>query len=130
LQRAGVANIQGFLLNSIHFDWTSNEIRYGEQISRMTGGKHFIVNTGENGQGPLKPRDVVHNGMEVLCNPPGRGLGPKPTTQTGYADVDAFAWTSNPGESGGACVPGAPPTGAFWPAYAETLVRNANFNVQ
>jgi endoglucanase len=127
LRWAGVARIQGFFLNSTHFDWTSKEIRYGEEVSQLTGGKHFVVNTGENGQGPLVPQDRVHQGNEVLCNPPGRGLGPKPTTDTGYPNVDAFAWTSNPGESGGACVPGAPPTGAYWPAYALMLVQNANF---
>ncbi len=130
LRRAGVAKIQGFFLNSTHYDWTSKEIRYGERISRLTGGKHFVVNTGENGQGPLIPPDRVHQGNEVLCNPPGRGLGPKPTTATGFPNVDAFAWTSNPGESGGACVPGAPPTGVYWPAYAEMLVRNADFTVR
>jgi endoglucanase len=130
LERAGVAKIQGFFLNSTHFDWTSKEIRYGEQISRMTGGKHFVVNTGANGRGPLAPRNIAKAGNEVLCNPPRRGLGPAPTTSTGYANVDAFAWTSNPGESGGACVPGAPATGAFWPAYAEMLVRNADFKVR
>jgi endoglucanase len=130
LNRAGVAKIQGFLLNSTHFDWTSKEIRYGEQISRMTHGKHFVVNTGENGRGPLVPRDVARQGNEVLCNPSGRGLGPKPTTGTGYPNVDMFAWTTNPGESGGLCGSGAPPTGAYWPAYAEMLVRNASFDVQ
>ena len=30
LRRAGVAEIQGFFLNSTHFDWTSHEINYGE----------------------------------------------------------------------------------------------------
>ncbi len=130
LRRAGVGKIQGFFLNSTHFDWTSKEIRFGEQISRMTAGKHFVVNTGENGQGPLKPPDPVHQGNEVLCNPPRRGLGPKPTTNTGYPNVDAFAWMSNPGESGGACVPGAPPTGVYWPAYALMLIHNANFRVR
>ena len=125
-----MAKIQGFFLNSTHFDWTSKEIRYGERVSRLTGGKHFVVNTGENGQGPLIPPDRVHEGNEVLCNPPGRGLGPKPTTDTGYPNVDAFAWTSNPGESGGACVPGAPPTGTYWPAYALMLVQNADFAVR
>ena len=129
LRRAGIRQIQGFFLNSTHFDWTSKEIRYGEKVSRLTGGKHFVVNTGENGRGPLVPPDRVHQGNEVLCNPPGRGLGPRPTTATGYPRVDAFAWTSNPGESGGACGPGAPPTGAYWPAYALMLVRNANFSV-
>jgi endoglucanase len=130
LRRSGVAKIQGFFLNATHFDWTSNEIRYGNQISRLTGGKHFVVNTGENGRGPLRPRDIVHQGLEVLCNPPGRGLGPRPSADTGFRNVDMFAWTSNPGESGGSCGQGAPPTGAYWPAYALMLVRNADFNVR
>jgi endoglucanase len=129
LRRAGVAKIQGFFLNSTHFDWTSHEIRFGQQISRMTGGKHFVISTAANGRGPLVPPDPVRQGNEVLCNPPGRGLGPKPTTNTGYRFVDAFAWIGNPGESGGACVPGAPPTGAYWPAYALMLVRDADFRV-
>jgi endoglucanase len=136
LKRAGVAKIQGFFLNSTHFDWSSKEIRYGEQISAMTSGKHFVVNTGENGQGPLVPRNRVTQGNEVLCNPAGRGLGPRPTTNTGYPNVDMFAWTSNPGESGGQChdqpgyeVPGAPPTGEYWPSYALMLVRNASFTL-
>ncbi|MGE5617555.1 MAG: glycoside hydrolase family 6 protein [Candidatus Woesearchaeota archaeon] len=129
LRRAGVGQIQGFFLNSTHFDWTSREIAYGEQVSRMTGGKHFVVNTGDNGRGPLIPPDRVHQGNEVLCNPSGRGLGPKPTTDTGYRNLDAFAWTTNPGESGGQCVPGAPPVGAYWPAYGLMLVRNADFAV-
>jgi endoglucanase len=130
LRASGIAKIQGFFLNATHFDWTSNEIRYGSRISRMTGGKHFVINTGENGQGPLRPRDIVHAGNEVLCNPPGRGLGPLPTANTGYGNVDMFAWTSNPGESGGGCVAGAPPTGQYWPAYAAMLVQNADFNVR
>jgi endoglucanase len=128
LLRSGVAQIQGFFLNATHFDWTSNEIRYGEKISRLTGGKHFVVNTGTNGRGPLRPPDRVHQGNEVLCNPPGRGLGPRPTADTGFPNVDMFAWTTNPGESGGPCRPGAPKTGVFWPAYALMLVRNADFS--
>jgi endoglucanase len=129
LKRAGISQIQGFFLNSTHFDWTSREIQFGEAVSRLTGGKHFVVNTGDSGRGPLATPDPVHDGNEVLCNPPGRGLGPKPTANTGYPNVDAFAWTTNPGESGGRCVPGAPATGAYWPAYGEMLVRNADFNV-
>jgi endoglucanase len=130
LNRAGVRKIQGFFLDATHFDWTRKEIRYGERISRMTGGAHFVVSTGESGRGPLVPKDRVHHGNEVLCNPPGRGLGPKPTTTTGFPNVDAFAWLDNPGGSSGACRPGAPPTGVYWPAYAEMLVRNADYRVR
>jgi endoglucanase len=130
LRHAGVGEIQGFFVNSTHFDWTSREIRYGKAISRMTGGKHFVVNTAENGRGPLAPRSRVRQGNEVLCNPPGRGLGPRPTFGTGYRKVDAFAWIANPGKSGGPCRPGAPPTGIFWPQLAVQLVRHADFKVR
>jgi endoglucanase len=130
LEQAGVSRIRGFFLNSTHFDWTSNEIRYGEAVSRMTGGKHFVVNTAENGRGPLVPRNRVKHGNEVLCNPAGRGLGPLPTWNTGFRNVDAFAWIANPGVSGGRCRPGAPPTGVFWPQLAIELVRNADYRVR
>ncbi len=129
LRDSGVAQSQGFFLNSTHFDWTATELSYGEQISKLLGGAHFIINTGENGRGPLAPANRVKNGNEVLCNPPGRGLGPLTVNQgvaqqTGYANVDGFLWFTNPGGSGGQCVPGAPPTGEFWPAYAVMLAQN------
>jgi endoglucanase len=130
LRQAGVSQIQGFFLNSTHFDWTSREIRYGQAISRMTRGKHFVVNTAENGRGPLVPRSRVKHGNEVLCDPPGRGLGPLPTWNTGFRNVDAFAWIANPGVSGGRCRPGAPPTGVFWPKLAMELARNADYRVR
>lgn len=130
LRASGVSQIQGFYLNSTHFDWTSHEIAYGEQISRLTGGKHFVVNTAENGAGPLHPRNRVKYGNELLCNPLNRGLGPKPTFNTGYRNVDAFAWIANPGKSGGPCRTGAPPTGIFWPKLAIELVSHANFSVR
>ncbi len=127
LNGAGVHQAQGFFLNSTHFDWTTREIGFGQKIGGALGGVHFVVNTGENGQGPLVPSDPGKNGAEVLCNPPGRGLGPLPTGQTGFKWVDGFAWTSNPGESGGRCN-GAPATD-YWPAYAVGLVEHANFGV-
>jgi endoglucanase len=130
LRRAGVAKIQGFFLNSTHFDWTKREIAYGEKISKLTGGKHFVINTAENGQGPLRPRHPAKEGNEVLCDPPGRGLGPLPTSHTGYRKVDAFAWIANPGVSGGECRPGAPPSGVFSPPLALELVKHADFQVR
>jgi endoglucanase len=126
---AGVKQANGFFLNSTHFDWTSKEIHYGQQISRQLGGVHFIVNTGESGRGPVIPRNRVKQGNEELCNPPGRGLGPLSVSgdvaqPTNYAGLDGMFWFSNPGGSGGQCVPGAPPTGVFWPAYAVGLAHN------
>ena len=128
LRRAGITLAQGFALNATHFDWTTSELHYGQEIARAIGGKHFVINTGENGRGPLVPRSRVLSGNEVLCNPPGRGLGPE-TTDTGYLWADAFLWFSNPGGSAGACRPGAPRTGIYWPSYAAMLVRNAVYKV-
>jgi endoglucanase len=129
LRGAGVAQAQGFFLNSTHFDWTTSELHYGQEISNLLGGSHFVINTGENGRGPLRPLNLVKDGNEVLCNPRGRGLGPlslyRDVSQpTGFAGADGFLWFSNPGGSGGQCVPGAPPTGAYWPAYAVMLAAN------
>jgi len=131
LTREGIHQAQGFFLNSTHFDWTTSEIAYGQKLGRALGGMHFVVSTSDNGQGPLRPRDRVHHGNEILCAPPGRGLGPRPTSETGFAFADAFAWIALPGKSGGSCGPGvkAPPTGAFWPANAVGLVRHANYDV-
>jgi endoglucanase len=129
LRASGVDQAQGFFLNSTHFDWTSTEIHYGQQLSRRLGGTHFVVNTGSNGKGPLVPKQRVGHGNEVLCNPPGRGLGPLSVAgdvaqQTAYAGLDGLLWFDNPGGSGGQCVPGAPPTGVFWPQRAAELARN------
>src|SRR5262249_30595430 len=102
-----------------------------------TGGKHFLVDTGESGRGPLIPSSRVKYGNEDLCNPPGRGLGPVPTTKTGFKNVDAFVWIDNPGGStaktcpkGWPTVPGAPSSGTYWPAYAQMLVHNADYKVR
>jgi endoglucanase len=129
LRSAGVGHAQGFFLNSTHDDWTTSELLYGQAISKRLGGAHFIVNTGGNGRGPLRPHNRAKNGNEVLCNPPGRGLGPlslanRVAQRTAYADLDGLLWFSDPGGSGGQCVPGAPPSGAYWPAYAVMLARN------
>lgn len=129
LRQAGVSQAQGFFLNSTHFDWTTSTLKYGQKISKLLGGTHFLINTGENGRGPLRPKNRVKHGNEVLCNPPGRGLGPLSLSNrigqtTGYAAADGLLWFSNPGGSGGKCVRGAPPTGVYWPAYAVMLAKN------
>ncbi|HEX5894674.1 MAG TPA: glycoside hydrolase family 6 protein, partial [Thermoleophilaceae bacterium] len=56
LRAVGVAKVRGFMLNATHYDWTSNNIRFGLEVSRRTGGKHFVINTAENGRGPVHYR--------------------------------------------------------------------------
>jgi endoglucanase len=124
LKHVDVSKIQGFFTNDTHNQWTINEIKWGEKISRMTGA-HFIVNTGTNGNGPKLNPHPSTQGIEDLCNPPGRALGPKPTTDTGFPNVDAFLWTHPPGNSGGSCN-GGPASGTFWAAEAIGLAARAN----
>jgi endoglucanase len=125
LRAVDVASIRGFYTNDTHLNWTINEINWGETIVKLLGGSHFIVNTAQNGNGPLVPKNRHKNGNEVLCNPPGRALGPEPTTDTGFPDVDAFLWTSVPGASSGSCN-GGTPSGTFDTARAVQLASDAN----
>jgi len=122
LRMADVAQAQGFAVNATHHMWTTTDLRYGQRIAKLTGGKHFIVNTGGNGRGPLLSRHPSTQGIENLCNPPGRGLGPL-TWNTGYKYADAFLWFNNPGKSVGPCGHGEPKTAVFFPEYAFGLVQ-------
>ncbi len=124
LNAVGIGHIRGFFTNDTHENWTINEVRWATAIARRTHGAHFIVDTATNGRGPLLERNRVRNGNEDLCNPPGRGLGPLDSTDTGFAYADAFMWTHPPGNSSGCG--GGPPGGVFWPAYAIGLAERAN----
>lgn len=124
LNAAGVGEIQGFYTNDTHGQWTINEIRWGEKVSRLTHGAHFIINTATNGRGPALNPHPTYQGVEVKCNPPGRGAGTRPTTSTGFANVDAFLWTATPGISSGSCH-GGTPGGTWWMANALGLSARA-----
>jgi hypothetical protein len=125
LNAVGVRHIRGFFTNDTHHAWTIDEVRWADEVSRLAHGAHFVVNTASNGRGPkLNPGGV--GGTEDLCNPPGRGIGPRPTTHTGFSHADAFAWTGTPGRSGGSCHPGDPPPGIFGVGLALDLARRAN----
>jgi endoglucanase len=128
LKQADVGQATGFFVNATHNDWTTSDVQYGQQIAKRLGGKHFIVQTDDNGRGPLVPADRVKNGNEELCNPSGRGTGPL-TWDTGYKYVDGFLWFNNPGNSDGPCGAGDPAVGVFWPAYAVGLVQRGTEKV-
>jgi endoglucanase len=124
LNAIGIGKIRGFFTNDTHLNWTIDEVRWATKISKLTDGAHFIVNTADNGRGPLLNPHPRTQGIENQCNPPGRGLGPKDTTQTGYALADAWLWTHPPGNSSGCG--GGPPAGTFWPQRAVGLAERAN----
>lgn len=125
LRAVGVKKIRGFFTNDTHNAWTIDEIKWADRVVKLLHGSHFIVNTATNGRGPLLEHNRVKNGNEVLCNAPDRGLGPKPTTSTGFAHVDAFLFTGVPGNSTGTCN-GGPAPGTFWTARAIQLAHFAN----
>ncbi|MFG2938446.1 glycoside hydrolase family 6 protein [Streptomyces sp. NPDC048282] len=116
LKRAGVGLADGFAVNVSNFYSTEDSIAYGKQLSRKVGGKHFVIDTSRNGNGPY----AGGNPDERWCNPPGRALGEPPTTKTADPLVDAYLWVKRPGESDGTCK-GGPRAGDWWPAYALKL---------
>ncbi len=124
LKQAGVANAQGFSLNVSNFQVSSGEAAYGDQISvalaaQGISGKRYVVDTSRNGKGPL---------ADQWCNPAGRGLGAKPTTNPPHGTYsDAYLWIKTIGESDGDCGRGEPAAGQWFPAYAQSLITNAVF---
>ena len=118
LSKAGITMAQGFSLNVSNFIFTRDNVSYGTQIAGLTGGKHFIVDTGRNGLGPTADYQ--------WCNPAGRAIGDWPNTSPGVAYVDAFLWIKTPGESDGACN-GAPAAGTWMPEYALGLAQRASY---
>ncbi len=119
LNEVGVDRARGFSLNTSNFYTTEEEIGYGETISALTGGSHYVIDTSRNGVGPA-------TGIELdWCNPGGRALGVAPTAATDGPHADAYLWVKRPGESDGACRGGEPPAGRFITQYAIDLVRNS-----
>jgi endoglucanase len=97
LRKVGIAKVRGFMLNATHYDWTRANIAYGVKLSKLVGGKHFIINTAENGRGPIHKRLPNGRRLTVWCNPPNRGLGPAPTTNTSDSRADGYLWVNRPG---------------------------------
>ncbi|MGV9280910.1 glycoside hydrolase family 6 protein [Streptomyces sp. NPDC003730] len=118
LKRAGVDRADGFAVNVSNFYGTEESVAYGKQLSAKVGGKHFVVDTSRNGNGPYTEGAPD----ERWCNPPGRALGETPTTRTADPLVDAYLWVKRPGESDGECK-GGPKAGDWYPEYALELAR-------
>ncbi len=133
LNYIGIAKVRGFMLNVTHKDWTAANVKHGLAISRMTGGKHFIVNTSENGRGPVHYRrwisrkdPKIWRRINVWCHAQKRGLGPAPSTSTLRPDVvDAYLYINRPGYSAGSCNGGPLPIGSWWADRALDLARHA-----
>lgn len=129
LNQVDVGRARGFSLNTANFFTTDEETGYGEAISGLTNGAHYVIDTSRNGAGPAPDSPLS------WCNPSGRALGVPPTTATAGAHADAYLWVKRPGESDGSCGQGrraraASPTSSpsTWPAtrVSSPLSRSAS----
>ncbi|AZC13161.1 glycoside hydrolase family 6 protein [Microbacterium sp. ABRD28] len=111
--------------------------RYASILAGVQPTTPFVIDTSRNGKGPWQPPAGTYRDPEVWCNPPGRGVGARPTMQTGKPLVDGYLWIKVPGESDGLCFRGTggpldpsrgvagPAAGAWFPAQARELVSLA-----
>ncbi|GAA4680771.1 glycoside hydrolase family 6 protein [Frondihabitans cladoniiphilus] len=118
LQASGIADARGFASNVSNYYPTSDEQTYDNQVSALTGGAHYVIDTSRNGQGY----------KNTWCNGPGAGLGAAPRTVSDGTALDALLWVKTPGASDGTCN-GAPAAGSWYSTYAQALVANAVLSV-
>ena len=110
LQRAGIAEADGFSLNVSNFQTTAVSTEFGKKLSEKIGNKPFVIDTSRNGNGS--------NGQ--WCNPSGRRIG-TPTQKGGGAEM--LLWIKTPGESDGNCGVGTGSTaGQFLPEVAYKMI--------
>jgi endoglucanase len=125
--------------NTPNLNTSGINLRYANMLGSTIPTTHFVFDTSRNGVGPWQPPANHPAGdPQDWCNPPDRGLGLRPTANTGNPLVDAYLWVKIPGESDGQCyrwtsgpldpVRGIqdPPAGQWFPDMALELVHNAN----
>jgi endoglucanase len=116
-------------------------LRYANMLGGAQPTTHFVIDTSRNGLGPWQPPAGAYPDPQDWCNPPGRGLGLRPSASTGVDLLYAYLWVKIPGESDGECTRGLgpggttvdpewgqidPPAGKWFPDMALELARNAN----
>lgn len=104
--------------------------RYASILGTVEPTTRFVIDTSRNGLGPWQYPEGVYSAHEDWCNPPDRGLGLRPSTETGVALVDAYLWIKVPGESDGKCFRGTagpldPERGMEDPAAGQWFVEQA-----
>ena len=96
--------------------WDETERWYAQHVAHTPPGMaHFVIDTSRNGRGLLdvgryarppydQPEPVVRGlAAGAWCNPPGVGLGLRPTVETNVPLLDAYLWIKTVGESDGSC---------------------------
>ena len=119
--------------------WGLTDQWYVDNLGTAVATTHFVIDTSRNGQGPwAPPPDHPAGDPQDWCNPPDRGVGLRPSLNTGNVLIDAYLWIKIPGESDGQCNrwgPGPedpvrgmvdPAAGVWFPEMALELVGNAN----
>jgi endoglucanase len=101
LKEAGIEHAEGFATNISNFQKTENELKYASKLSKLSGNKSFIIDTGRNGNGPGQSR----NNAPIWSDPVGLKTGIRPTTSTNAEGLDAYLWIKPPGEADGSAFP-------------------------
>ena len=95
--------------------WGLTTAWYAQNMGNAVASTHFVIDTSRNGDGPdsmqqyaAAPYDQPSSVIATLasgnwCNPPGSGLGLRPTANTGVPLLDAYLWVKTPGQSDGQC---------------------------
>ncbi len=112
--------------------------RWATMLGSTDPTVHFVIDTSRNGVGPWVPPSHPAGDAQDWCNPPDRGLGERPSANTGQPLVDAYLWVKTPGESDGQCYRWTsgpldpvrnvedPAAGQWFPDAALELATNAN----
>jgi endoglucanase len=124
--------------NTPELNTSGINLRYANMLGATQPTAHFVIDTSRNGVGPWSPPAHPAGDAQDWCNPPGRGLGLRPTANTGQALLDAYLWVKIPGESDGLCYRWTsgpldpargmqdPAAGQWFPEMALELAHNAN----
>jgi endoglucanase len=95
--------------------WGLTTAFYTANMGNSVATTHFVIDTSRNGNGPNnmqafaqppfnQPASVISALASAnWCNPPGAGLGLRPTTSTGVPLLDGYLWVKTPGQSDGSC---------------------------
>ncbi len=112
----GACASQYFPANPSDFStWGLSTAFYTQNMGSAVATTHFVIDTSRNGDGPNtmaafaqppfnQPSSVIATlANSNWCNPPGSGLGTRPTASTGVPLLDAYLWVKTPGQSDGQC---------------------------
>ena len=95
--------------------WGLTTAKFAQMMGSSVAATHFVIDTSRNGNGPNnmqafaqppfnQPASVISALASAnWCNPPGAGLGLRPSTTAGVPLLDAYLWVKTPGQSDGSC---------------------------